>query len=180
MVPHIFLLKFNIWIRQLNEILRIRIRNPARIFNFVKSKYNFMLNSNCHNVFLGENEQPIFPIIIGRKPAPPSGIPASPDSSLDKENRAPPQQNNLNSFRSAQTSWRSDRDSTYRNLCLCQNQCCGIRDVCLGILIFIHPGSNNGIKRGILCPTLFCRHKYHRVKNYFIFEQVKKKLSQKL
>ncbi len=25
-------------------------------------------------------------------------------------------------------------------------------------------------------PTFFCSHKYHKIKNYFIFEQVKKKL----
>jgi hypothetical protein len=80
--------------------------------------YFILLNANiilCWiqivNVFLGENEQPIFPIIIGRKPAPPSGGPASPDSSLDKENRAPPHQNNLNSFRSVHSSWPRDRDS---------------------------------------------------------------------
>jgi hypothetical protein len=26
------------------------------------------------------------------------------------------------------------------------------------------------------CATFFCSHKYHKIKNYFIFEQVKKKL----
>ncbi len=40
------------------------------------------------------------------------------------------------------------------------------------------PGSNKSNKRGggkICCPTLFCSHKYHKIANYFIFEQVKKK-----
>jgi hypothetical protein len=32
-------------------------------------------------------------------------------------------------------------------------------------------------KSKICCPTFFfCSHKYHKIKNYFIFEQVKKKL----
>ena len=26
------------------------------------------------------------------------------------------------------------------------------------------------------CPPYFCCHKYHRIKKYFIFEEVKKKL----
>jgi hypothetical protein len=30
--------------------------------------------------------------------------------------------------------------------------------------------------KNIFCPTFFCCHKYHKMKNYFIFEQVKKKL----
>ncbi len=40
------------------------------------------------------------------------------------------------------------------------------------------PGSNNSTKRGrrgkIFCPTIFCSHKYHKIVNNFIFEQVKK------
>jgi hypothetical protein len=52
-----------------------------------------------------------------------------------------------------------------------------IRNVCPGsrILIFIHPGSR------IPDPTTpneegenFCSHKYHKIENNFIFEQVKK------
>ncbi len=47
------------------------------------------------------------------------------------------------------------------------------------ILIFIHPGSNNSTKRGgggknLLSYHFFCRHKYHKILNYFIFQQVKK------
>jgi hypothetical protein len=37
------------------------------------------------------------------------------------------------------------------------------------------PGSN---KRGggkFICPIFYCRHKYHKIDNYFILEQVKKK-----
>jgi hypothetical protein len=30
-----------------------------------------------------------------------------------------------------------------------------------------------------LCPTSFCNHKYHKIVNYFIFEQVKKLFSAK-
>jgi hypothetical protein len=30
----------------------------------------------------------------------------------------------------------------------------------------------------ICCPTFSCSHKHHEIKNYFIFEQVKKKLGQ--
>ncbi len=38
------------------------------------------------------------------------------------------------------------------------------------------PGSNNSTKRGegkCCCPTIFCSHKYHKIVNNFIFEQVK-------
>ncbi len=42
------------------------------------------------------------------------------------------------------------------------------------------PGSkNSNMREGwkkICCPTFFCSHKYHKTKNYSIFEQVKKKL----
>ncbi len=50
-------------------------------------------------------------------------------------------------------------------------------------MIFVHPGSripdtgskNSNKREGwpkICCPSLFCSHKYHKIKNYFIFEQV--------
>jgi hypothetical protein len=48
---------------------------------------------------------------------------------------------------------------------------------------FIHPGSRiperitATKKEGeICCPTFFFGQKYHIIKNYFIFEQVKKKI----
>ncbi len=46
------------------------------------------------------------------------------------------------------------------------------------ILIFIHPGSrfNNGDKRGgekLVFPTFFYSEKYHKLENYFIFEQLR-------
>jgi hypothetical protein len=47
------------------------------------------------------------------------------------------------------------------------------------ILIFVHPGSRiqkRRVEKQICCPTFCCCHKYHKIKNYFIFEQVKKKL----
>ncbi len=43
------------------------------------------------------------------------------------------------------------------------------------ILIFINPGSGNSNKRGekvICCLTCSCSHKFLKVENYFIFEQV--------
>ncbi len=65
-----------------------------------------------------------------------------------------------------------------------QNTVLRIRDVLSRILIFIHPGSNNSTKRGggknFLCPTIFCCHKYHKILNNFIFEQVKKFLAKKI
>jgi hypothetical protein len=57
-----------------------------------------------------------------------------------------------------------------------------IRDVYPGsrILILIYPGSRiqqqQQTRRGKNKSYLFCSHKYHRTENYFIFEQVKKKL----
>jgi hypothetical protein len=50
-----------------------------------------------------------------------------------------------------------------------------IRDVYPGSPIS-DPGSNNSTKRGggkSFCPTIFCSHKYHKIVNNFIFEQVK-------
>jgi hypothetical protein len=46
------------------------------------------------------------------------------------------------------------------------------------ILIFIHPGfriqQQHRESRGkFFCPTIFCCHKYHKIVNNFIFEQVK-------
>jgi hypothetical protein len=54
-----------------------------------------------------------------------------------------------------------------------QCQCCGswmfIPDPISRILIFTHPGSKNGSKREgwkkISCHTLFCSHKFHKIKN---------------
>ncbi len=47
------------------------------------------------------------------------------------------------------------------------------------ILFFVHPGSKNSNKRKgwkkFVLP-FFCSRKYHKIKNYFIFEQGKKKL----
>jgi hypothetical protein len=53
-----------------------------------------------------------------------------------------------------------------------------IRDVYPGFwfLSIPDPGSNNSIKRGgdnFFGPTIFCSHKYHKIVNNFIFEQVK-------
>jgi hypothetical protein len=46
------------------------------------------------------------------------------------------------------------------------------------ILIFIYPRSNKSTKREeekkFFCPTIFCRHKHHKIVNNFIFEHVKK------
>ncbi len=45
------------------------------------------------------------------------------------------------------------------------------------ILFIPDPGSKNSNKRRvkkICCPNFFCNHKYHKIKNDFIFEQVKK------
>jgi hypothetical protein len=50
-----------------------------------------------------------------------------------------------------------------------------------GTRIFVHPGSRiqqqQKKKRGKISSDLpfFCSHKYHKIVNYFIFEQVKKK-----
>jgi hypothetical protein len=52
------------------------------------------------------------------------------------------------------------------------------------ILIFVHPGSRISgnsktatKQRGEkICCTFFCSHKYHKIKNYFIFELAKKKI----
>ncbi len=54
------------------------------------------------------------------------------------------------------------------------------------ILIIIYPesrildsGSNNNNKREgwkMCCPTCFCSHEYHKIVNYFIFEQAKKNI----
>ncbi len=43
------------------------------------------------------------------------------------------------------------------------------------ILIFIHPESQIQKRRGkiFVCPTIFCNHKYKKILNNFIFEQVK-------
>jgi hypothetical protein len=62
-----------------------------------------------------------------------------------------------------------------------------IRDVYLRsrILIFIHPGSRiqqkYGTNRGgnFFCPTIFCSHKYNKIVNNYIFEQVKNFLKPK-
>jgi hypothetical protein len=59
-----------------------------------------------------------------------------------------------------------------------------IRDVYPGsrILIFTHPGSRiqkqqqkRGVKK-IFCHTFLCSHKFHKIKNYFSFEVLKKKI----
>jgi hypothetical protein len=46
------------------------------------------------------------------------------------------------------------------------------------ILIFIHPGSNNSTKRGggkqFFFSNFFCSHKYQKIVNSVIFQQVKK------
>jgi hypothetical protein len=42
---------------------------------------------------------------------------------------------------------------------------------------FINPGYNKSKKEKrekISCPFFFCSHKYHKIENYFFFEQVKK------
>ncbi len=64
-----------------------------------------------------------------------------------------------------------------------------IRDVYPGsrILIFTHPGSrisdpgskNSNKREGykkISCHTFLCRHKFHKIENYFSFEMLKKKI----
>jgi hypothetical protein len=51
------------------------------------------------------------------------------------------------------------------------------------ILIFTHPGSwiqkqqqKRGVKKNLLSyVTIFCRHKFHKIENYFSFEMLKKK-----
>jgi hypothetical protein len=58
----------------------------------------------------------------------------------------------------------------------------------LRILIFIHPGSRipdpqpqqHKKRRGkfFVCPTIFISHKYHKILNNFLFEQVKNFFSQ--
>jgi hypothetical protein len=49
-------------------------------------------------------------------------------------------------------------------------------------MIFVHPGSRvqkqqkeRGVKV-ISCPSFFCSHKNHKIKNYINFEAVKKKI----
>ncbi len=70
---------------------------------------------------------------------------------------------------------------------LADEQCCGIRDVYPGsrILIFTHPRSRTpDLKTAtkercekIICRhTFFSSHKFHKIKNYFIFEMLKKKI----
>jgi hypothetical protein len=53
------------------------------------------------------------------------------------------------------------------------------------ILIFFHPGISDPTTapkeegENFFSPTIFCYHKYHKIENNFIFEQVKQFFSQK-
>ncbi len=43
----------------------------------------------------------------------------------------------------------------------------------------VYPGSHNSNKReggNLFCSTFFCCHKYHKLKNYYIFELLKEKI----
>jgi hypothetical protein len=56
-----------------------------------------------------------------------------------------------------------------------------IRDVSPGSWFFLHPGSRmqqqkREGKKDCYLPYLFCSHKFYKIINYFIFEQVQKKM----
>ncbi len=66
---------------------------------------------------------------------------------------------------------------------IAQRQCCGSGMRISQNLNFIHllsriPGLTTATKEGekICCSTFSCSHKYYKIENYFIFEQVKKKI----
>ncbi len=76
---------------------------------------------------------------------------------------------------------RSGPSAEWRGIFMCGTDApvLRVRDVYPGswFLSIPDPGSNNSTKRGggkNFCPTIYCSHKYHKIVNNIIFEQVKK------